>query len=159
MIKKLLIGLLVILVISQFIRPSLNKGQAHGPDNITSVVKVPDSIHSILQTACYDCHSNNTSYPWYSRVTPVNWWLNNHIDEGKKHLNFSIYAKYNFKQKEHKLEEIGETVAHHEMPIESYLLIHHEARLTREQRRAIIDWAQLARQEVMTDSLKARLKQ
>ena len=156
MLKKILLILLVLLVIAQFIQPPHNTGNVDAPTDITHVVEVPDSILSMLKTACYDCHSNNTNYPWYSKITPVNWWLRNHVVDGKKKLNFTTYANYNFRQKEHKLEEVAETVESHEMPLESYLWIHNEAKLTDAQRKAIIDWTRLARAQVMRDSLGSK---
>jgi hypothetical protein len=153
MLKKILLGIVILVVLAQFIRPSLNKGDADGPTGITQLMQVPDTIHTLLKAACYDCHSNNTSYPWYSRITPVNWWMKNHVDDGKKELNFSIYTTYNAKQKEHKMKEIIETVKEHEMPIGSYLWMHKEARLSDEQRAALTQWASLARQQLLSGSL------
>ncbi|MGZ5287765.1 MAG: heme-binding domain-containing protein [Flavisolibacter sp.] len=154
--KKVLLGILVLLIIAQFIQPSRNEGSATSANDITHTLKVPDTIMRILQTSCYDCHSDKTNYPWYSRITPVNWWLKNHVDDGKKGLNFSVFNNYSFKRKDHKLEEIAEIVGEHEMPLESYLWIHKEAKLDDVQRKALIDWAKLSRQQVMQDSLEQK---
>ena len=148
MLKKILIGLLVVFIIAQFFRPGHNEGAALGAQDISHVVTVPDSIMLLLKTACFDCHSYHTNYPWYSKITPVNWWLKNHIDEGKKHLNFSDFANYNLKKKDHKLEEIAETVKEHAMPLSSYLWIHKEARLNDAQRATITNWITTARKEL-----------
>src|SRR5688500_3718854 len=126
--KKILLAILVLLVIAQFIQPNRYHGDAMNSSDITQSVQVPDTIKRLLQASCFDCHSNHTNYPWYSRITPINWWLKNHIDEGKKELNFSVFDHYNFKRKDRKLEEIIETVNEHSMPLESYLWIHHEAK-------------------------------
>lgn len=155
MLKKILLGLLIVLIIAQFFQPSKNKGVAASEKDITHVVQVPDTVMSILKRACYDCHSNHTNYPWYSKVTPVNWWLKNHIDEGKKRLNFSDYASGNFKRKIRKLEEIAELVEKHEMPLSSYAWIHKESRLNDAQRKLIIDWANTAKEQVLQDSLSS----
>ncbi len=154
--KKILLAILALLLIAQFIQPKRYRGVAMGASDITQSVQVPDTILRLLQASCFDCHSNNTNYPWYSRITPVNWWLKNHIDEGKRGLNFSIFTHYSYKRKDHKLEEIVETVSEHAMPLESYLWIHHEAKLDDVQRKAIVDWAKLARQEVMKDSMQQK---
>lgn len=111
---------------------------------------VPDSIQHLLQTACYDCHSNHTNYPWYADVNPVGLWLNHHVNEGKRKLNFSEFALYDARRKAHKLEEIAESVEKHDMPLASYLWIHDEARLTAAQRKAIIDWANAAKTYLTT---------
>lgn len=153
MLKKVLIGLLTILIIAQFFQPSKNKGNAQSAIDITHVVPVPDTVMALLKIACYDCHSNNTRYPWYNHITPVNWWLKNHIDEGKRELNFSDF-KGSFRRKMKKLEESAEQVEKHEMPIGSYLWIHKDARLNDVQRKLIIDWANNARQQLMQDSIR-----
>ena len=146
MVRNILIGLLVVLVLIQFIRPSRNTGNAATPNDIAHAVTTPDSTLHLLQTACYDCHSNNTKYPWYANVNPVGIWLQYHVDQGKKELNFSEFATYNAKRRARKLDEIAETVEKHEMPIDSYLWIHDEARLTDSQRKTIIDWAKSAKE-------------
>jgi hypothetical protein len=148
MLKKILLGLLIVLIIAQFFQPSHNNGTALGAQDITHVVTVPDSVMNLLKTACFDCHSNHTNYPWYSKITPVNWWLNNHINGGKRHLNFSTFASYDLKRKDRKLDEVAETVKEHGMPLSSYLWIHNEARLTDAQRGMITSWVAEARKEL-----------
>src|SRR5215217_6021253 len=152
--KKILIGLIVLLVLLQFFQPTHNDGIAEATTDIAHVVQVPDSIMHLLKTSCYDCHSNHTNYPWYSKITPVNWWLNNHINEGKRELNFSIFSNYSYRRKSKKLEEIAKTVEKHQMPLDSYLWIHKEAELNDAQRKMIIDWAKSGQEKVMQDSLK-----
>jgi hypothetical protein len=154
MLRKILLGLLIILIIAQFIQPPHNSGAAASPTDITHAVAVPDSVMAVLETACYDCHSNHTNYPWYSKITPVNWWLNNHINEGKRHFNFSDFNKGSYKRKTKRLDEVAETVEKHEMPLNSYLWIHKEAKLTEAQQKMIIDWAKNAEQKLMQDSLQ-----
>jgi len=145
MIRKILVGLLVALVILQFIRPARNNGAAQTATDITHVVTVPDSTMQLLQTACYDCHSNHTNYPWYAEVNPVGLWLNDHVNEGKCELNFSEFATYAAKRQARKLDEVSKTVKEHDMPLGSYLWIHTEARLTDAQRQAIVHWADNAK--------------
>ena len=145
LIRKILVGLLVALVVIQLIRPARNSGPAQTPNDITHVTAVPDSTMQLLQAACYDCHSNHTKYPWYANVNPVGMWLNDHINEGKRELNFSEFATYTPKRKANKLGKIAETVKDHHMPLNSYLWIHTEARLTDAQRQNIIRWADSAK--------------
>jgi hypothetical protein len=153
MFRKILLVILVIFILSQFIRPSHNDGSSASAEDITHVVDVPDNVMSILQQSCYDCHSNHTEYPWYSKITPVNWWLNNHIVNGKRHLNFTTFTKGTFKRKIKKLDEVAETVEKHEMPLNSYLWIHKDAKLDEAQQKLIIDWAKNAENKVLQDSL------
>lgn len=140
MAKRILIIIVILLVIAQFIQPPHNNGPADTPTDITHAVTVPTDVMALLKKSCYDCHSNHTTYPWYSKITPVNWWLNNHINEGKRELNFSEFATYNERRKLKKLEEIGEQVEKKEMPLSSYTLIHTDAKLSDAQRQLIINW-------------------
>src|SRR5439155_20340848 len=93
-IKKVLIALLVIFVVIQFFRPAKNKSDKPSLNDISTKYNLPEDVKNILKTSCYDCHSNNTIYPWYSEVQPVGWWLNNHINDGKNEVNFSEFAAY-----------------------------------------------------------------
>ena len=139
--KKILIGLLVVLVLIQFIRPAKNISEIPSTNDIRVHYSVPANVESILKRSCYDCHSNNTSYPWYANIQPLGWWLNNHIVEGKAELNFSEFATYKPKKAAHKLEETAEMVEHGEMPLSSYTVIHKNAILSKEDAAVIISWA------------------
>jgi hypothetical protein len=116
-------------------------------------VPVPDTVLALMKVACFDCHSDSTRYPWYNQITPVNWWLKNHINEGKRHINYSHYVEGSYKRKIKHLEETAEQVEKHEMPISSYLWIHKDARLSDAQRKLIIDWANGAKEQVLKDSI------
>jgi Haem-binding domain len=143
MLKKILFVLLIALVLIQFFRPQKNispQGLAQTA-HISSKYPVPFEVNNVLKTACYDCHSNNTNYPWYANVQPVAWWLANHIKDGKKELNFDEFTTYNLRKQYHKLEEVSEQVEHDEMPLYSYTLIHKDALLTEEQKTALKAWA------------------
>jgi hypothetical protein len=140
--KKIILGsLLVILITIQFIRPAKNQGEASGPEDITNSVNVPADVKNILVTSCYDCHSNYTNHMWYENIQPIGWWIANHINEGKRELNFSVFNTYKDKRKAHKFEEIGEMVSEDEMPMSSYTWIHRKAKLNDEQKRLLINWA------------------
>ena len=154
MLKRILLIVLVVLVVAQFIQPPHNEGNTEGPTDITHAVTVPDTVMALLKRSCYDCHSNHTEYPWYSKITPVNWWLYNHINDGKRHFNFSDFNAGTYKRRAKRLDEVGETVEKHEMPLSSYLWIHKDARLNDDQRKMIIDWAKGAEQKIMQDSLQ-----
>ncbi len=93
-IRIILIILLVALVIIQFFRAEKNAGEEIASNQITAVQNTPEDVQHLLKIACYDCHSNTTRYPWYSKIQPVAWWLHDHIVEGKKELNFSQFATY-----------------------------------------------------------------
>lgn len=147
MLRKIMIGLLVALVAIQFIRPGKNQSQDYSKD-ITTVYPVPEQVHTILKEACYDCHSNNTAYPWYNQIQPIAWWMQDHVNDGKKHLNFSEFAGYTPKKQAHKMEETHEMIEKGEMPLNSYTWTHAGARLTPEQTNTLITWAKDLQQQI-----------
>ena len=148
--KRILIALLIIFIAIQFIRPAKNRSEGISANDISTKYPVPDSVQAILKVACYDCHSNNTRYPWYAEIQPVAWWLNNHIKDGKSGLNFSEFTSYRIKKQFHRLDDINKLVKKNEMPLSSYTLIHTDAKLTEGQKLAIAAWATSIR-----DSIKA----
>jgi len=141
--------LLAIVLVMQFFRPEKNTGGASTHD-ITTKFLVPERVLTIFKTACNDCHSNTTEYPWYANIQPVAWWLNNHVTDGKRHLNFNEFAAYRPYRQFEKLEEIDELVQVDEMPLQSYTLIHGDASLSAEQKEIISSWT-----KVLRDSLRA----
>jgi len=151
--KPLGLSLLAIFIIIQFFHPVKNVGSTSAMplNDIGNIYPVPPDIQAILKTSCYDCHSNNTSYPWYSNIQPVAWWLNDHILEGKRELNFSAFASYRIRRQYKKMEEIIDQVKDDEMPLSSYTLIHRDARLDKEQKISLQNWASAIR-----DTIKAR---
>ena len=140
MVRTILIIVLIVLVVIQFFRPAKNQSRDEGK-SITTVYPVPANIQPLLKDGCYDCHSNYTSYPWYDRIQPVAWWLQHHVNEGKKELNFSEFASYTPKKQAHKLKEVAELVHKDAMPLQSYTWMHPKARLTNDQKQLIINWA------------------
>ena len=142
MIRKIVLGLLAVLVIIQFIRPEKNDSSDE-TRSVATKYEVPADVQGILKAACNDCHSNNTAYPWYSNVQPVAWWLDHHVTDGKRHLNFSDFTGLRVAIQNHKFEEVIETVEDHEMPLDSYtwLGLHADADLSDEQRETLIHWA------------------
>ena len=151
MIKKIILFLFFVFVIIQFIHPKKNKSEGPQPNNIANTFNMPADVKSILAKACYDCHSNNTRYPWYSKIQPVDWWLDSHIRNGKKGLNFDDYTSRNLRFQYHKMEDVIEQVKEGGMPLNSYLWIHKDARLTDEEKNKIINWA-----NSVMDTMKVR---
>lgn len=138
--SKILLILLGTFILLQFVRPTKNLGKLLVNGDSLSI-QTPAEINIILQTACYDCHSNHTNYPWYTNIQPIGLWMQHHVDEGKDELNFSIFNTYSAKRKKHKLKEIIEELEAHEMPLGSYTIIHKEAELTAEQISMLTQWA------------------
>lgn len=141
-------GFLALFIIIQFIRPEENLGEAESSTDMTHFINVPEQVMTTLQASCYDCHSNHTAYPWYSKVNPVGWWLNSHINKGKSELNFSDFADYDIKRMDHKLEEIAEEVQEEHMPLPTYTWIHRDAILNEEQISQIVAWVDTERQKL-----------
>lgn len=150
MIKKLLLALLVVLLVLQAFRPEKNNS-GNKENDISSLYPVPTNVEQILTKACNDCHSNNTVYPWYAEIQPVAWWLDDHVKDGKKHLNFNEFASYKLAKQYHKLEEVFDEVKGGEMPLESYTVVHGDAKLTKAERSVLMDWSVAVR-----DTMKAR---
>ncbi|MGV8880182.1 MAG: heme-binding domain-containing protein [Sphingobacteriaceae bacterium] len=148
MARKIIIGIVIFLIVIQFIPATKNISTAENPDALKKHYVMPDTIGAILQSACYDCHTNNTRYPWYDKIQPVSWWLAYHVKDGKKHLNFDAFATYPLKKQEHKLEELVESQTDGWMPLSSYALIHTDAKLTDAQKKLVIDWANGLRSEI-----------
>ena len=135
--------LLAALVVIQFIRPDKNQGSLESMIEFQEDTSVPDNVLGILKTQCFDCHTNNTKYPWYAEVAPFSFWLNDHIIDGKKHFNMSEWNSYSTKKKDHKLEELIEEVKEGEMPLPSYTWIH--GNLSEEDKKTLLNWANIAR--------------
>ena len=153
MLKKIFFVLLIALVVIQFFHPEKNNvnSRAALSNDISRIFPVPDSVQNILQNSCYDCHSNNTQYPWYAEIQPVAWWLNDHIKEGKKEINFNEFATYSLRRRYKKFAEIIEQVKKDEMPLGSYTFIHRDAKLSKDQMLALTSWA-----SATSDSMKAK---
>ena len=124
----------------QFFRPARNFNAAVLPEDITQTVHVPDSVMNLLKNSCYDCHSNNTRYPWYANVQPVAWWLNSHVTDGKRELDFSEFGNYTLRRQQNKFKGINNEVKSGDMPLSSYTLIHTTAKLNAAEKKMIADW-------------------
>lgn len=142
--KKIILALVVILIVIQFFHPKKNQSTEILATDITKVTTVPDDVLTILKVACYDCHSNNTRYPWYNNIQPVAWWLNNHLKEGKERLNFSTFGDYTAEKSAKKLRGIAKVIEKDEMPLTSYTLIHRDAILNEAQKELVMSWAKNA---------------
>lgn len=140
--KKLLLGLIVALIAIQFVPTEKNESNDMQYD-ISTKYTIPADVNVVLKNACNDCHTNTTTYPWYSNIQPVGFWLDHHVNDGKKHLNFSTFTKMPIAVQNHKLEEVIEQTEAKEMPMPSYTYfgLHSNANLSEEQRALIINWA------------------
>jgi hypothetical protein len=138
--KKIGFALLIVFIVIQFIQPARNNSGQILPADFSNTFTVPDSVQAILKYSCYDCHSNNTHYPWYSSIQPFAWLMARHIMKGKADLNFSEFGYYSARRRISKLEAIGHSITDGTMPLRSYTLIHKNAKLSREEKALIVDW-------------------
>ena len=140
-IKKILFIGLIIFLLMQLYQPARNISfEQDITGNFTKVYNVPKNVEIILRTSCYDCHSNNTYYPWYSYIQPVRFFMESHIKEGKENLNFNEWGNYSDRKQNNKLDRIAKQIKSNEMPLSSYTLIHKNAILTASQKKEVLDW-------------------
>ncbi|AUP80847.1 heme-binding domain-containing protein [Flavivirga eckloniae] len=144
-IKKIFLLLLIVFVVAQFFGPDKNAGNIASIEGFLNETNPSEDVKIILKESCFDCHSDVTRYPWYNAITPVNYWLADHIKHGKKHFNVSNWEGNSVKRKDHKFEELIEMVEEKSMPLNSYTWTHTEAKLTDEQINAVTDWAKQVR--------------
>jgi len=139
-LKKIIFFLLIAFVGIQFIPTTRNQNTKILETDFTKTFEVPNNFQQILEKSCYDCHSNNTYYPWYNKIQPVSWMLQNHVNNGKKELNFSEFGAYSKRKQKSKLKSIISQIKDDEMPIFSYTLIHGDAKLSESDKELIITW-------------------
>ncbi|MCD9189585.1 MAG: heme-binding domain-containing protein [Pyrinomonadaceae bacterium] len=153
MLKKILkivaLVLLIGFVVIQFIRPDFTNPPVNAADTLENSTQLPENVKQILHRSCADCHSNETKYPWYSKVQPSAWFLKDHIDEGRHELNFSVWNTYEPRRKKRKLDEICEQIEAREMPLPSYLWIHGDAKMSDEDIKTLCDWTKAESAKIM----------
>jgi Haem-binding domain len=151
MIKKILLFLLAALVVIQFFHPKPNKATGDQPSYIGKTFAVADDVKSILAKACNDCHSNNTRYPWYSNIQPVDWWMTKHINQGKRGMNLDEYTSRSLRFQYNKMKDVIDEVKKGDMPLNSYTWIHKDAILSQAEKNTLMSWA-----NSVMDTLKAK---
>jgi len=138
--KRFLLALLLVFIVMQFFRADRDNPKFVASNDFITMTDPPKEIESLLRNACYDCHSNETRYPWYSNVAPISWWMQDHVEEGREHLNFSNWGTFVLKKQNHKLHECAEEVEESEMPLSSYTWTHGDAKLSDKQRKDLAKW-------------------
>lgn len=155
-VKQILFVLLIAFVTIQFIQPARNQSGQVLETDISKAYSIPDNAYAILKNACYDCHSDNTSYPWYSNIQPIGWILAKDIEDGKAKLNFSEFGSMSSRRQKSKLQGIANQIEDGTMPLPAYQLMHENARLTKEEKELLLGWIQEAKDSI---TLKRSLKQ
>lgn len=138
--KKILIGVAAVLIIMQFFRIDKSAPKTNPADDFVSISQPSPEITQMLKAACYDCHSYETAYPWYTNVAPLSFWIKGHIKAGRQKLNFAEWASYDAGKKAHKLEECIEEIESNHMPLKSYTWLHPEGKLSKEQKAELVAW-------------------
>jgi hypothetical protein len=139
--KKILLAVGIVLIIIQFIQPAHNTSVQILATDISKTVSISDSVKALLIITCYDCHSNNTTYPWYSNIQPMGWLLAYHIKEAKNQLNFSEFGSYSQRRQLSKLDGIDNSLKDDIMPLKSYKIMHKSTQLNADEKSLLINWA------------------
>ena len=140
-LKIIVLVLFVGFVVIQFFRPDFTNPPVVAEQTLEAHAQLPENVKTILNRSCADCHSHNTVYPWYSQIAPASWFLAEHIDQGRRELNFSEWGKLENSRKKRKLEEVCEQVESREMPLPSYLWIHDDAGMSDQEIKVLCDWS------------------
>jgi hypothetical protein len=146
----ILLILLAALLLTQFFRPEKNVGTLDSKTDFLQASGIPDTLAAVFLNSCYDCHSDDTRYPWYSNIAPVSWFLNKHIEEGRSQLNFSSWGSLDKAEKISLLDGICEECKAGSMPLRSYLIMHGSARLEPDKIESICDWAESEAMDIIT---------
>jgi len=134
--------LLVVLIVIQFFPPDRTNPPVDADVALGTKTEVPPEIESILKKACYDCHSNETKWPWYSSIAPASWVIAHDVQEGRKHLNFSEWENYTIKKKQVHLDMICSNTVDGTMPLPAYLFLHGSAQLTDAEIDILCEWSE-----------------
>lgn len=149
-LKWFAVAIVVVFLGLQFVRPARTNPSVDQTQTINAHLQITPPVAAILDRSCHDCHSNSTRWPWYSNVAPASWFLVDHVDEGRQHLNFSEWGKLDKRQADNKLEEICEEVTDRLMPIDTYTWIHRSAKLSDADIKILCDWTEAERKRLAT---------
>lgn len=138
--KIISLALLICFVIIQFFQPDRSKKVSGNELAFSTIYKVPPQVQQLMQNACYDCHSNETKYPWYTYVQPAGWLLNKHIHDGREQLNLSEFGNNTSRKRISKIKEMTNEVKNDDMPMYSYTIIHKDARLQAADKELLVSW-------------------
>ncbi len=152
---RIVVALVLVLLVAQAIPVARTNPPVDPAKTMAAHTSMPGDVSAVLQRACQDCHSNQTTWPWYSQVAPISWLLVRHVSEGRRELNMSEWAQYQPRRKERKLKEMCEQVQKGKMPMASYLILHPDAQLSEQERGRICEWAGAIRNQLTTGGARA----
>ena len=151
MVKRISLGLLLTVAGIQFIRPGKNLSPVPAKTDLFVLHPAPAEVKRLLMTGCYDCHSENTRYPWYAEIQPAAWWLAQHINDGKRELNLSFFGELSARRQATKLDDMADVITTRKMPLSSYTLVHRDAKFTNTQIKQLTAWLDALRDRLAPD--------
>jgi hypothetical protein len=141
MLKRIVLGLALAFAGLQLFRPDRTNPPLDAAQSVQSAAAVPPEVGAVLKRSCYDCHSNETRWPWYSGVAPMAWGVANHVKEGRAELNFSAWGTYPVRKRVALLEKMCDEVREGRMPLKQYLWLHRDATLSEADWKSVCDWS------------------
>lgn len=147
-LKWFVVALVVVFIGLQFVRPARTNPAVDQTQTIHAHLQMTQQVAAIIDRSCQDCHSNTTRWPWYSNVVPASWFLVDHVNEGRQHLNFSEWGRLDRRRADKRLEEMCEEVSDKLMPLESYTWIHRSAKLSADDIKTLCDWTETERKRL-----------
>ncbi|MDA2924509.1 heme-binding domain-containing protein [Acidobacteria bacterium AH-259-O06] len=153
-LRWLAIAVPTLFIFIQFLGPEKTNPPINPPRTIAAHVQIPPEINAIFERACQNCHSHKTQWPWYSNLAPISWFVIDHVNFGRSHINLSDWAQYDQEKQISLFEEICEIVEKGEMPLEPYLWMHDKAHLTQQDIRAICEWTMAEQKRLMSEQQK-----
>lgn len=147
-LKWFVVALVVVFIGLQFVRPARTNPAVDQTQTIHAHLQMTPQVAAIIDRSCQDCHSNTTRWPWYSNVVPASWFLVDHVNEGRQHLNFSEWGRLDRRRADKRLEEMCEEVSDKLMPLESYTWIHRSAKLSADDIKTLCDWTETERKRL-----------
>ncbi len=151
-LKKSVLFVALLLLILQLFTIDKTTKPVDATKDFISVTNSNIEVAHLLKIACYDCHSNQPNYPWYTSVAPISWWIKHHINEGLHHLNFSEWQTFSVKKQNHKLDECVEMIEEEAMPMQTYTWMHGEAKLNDAQRLLLVNWFKAIKEQTQNGS-------
>ena len=141
LVKRIVLGLALVFAGLQLIRPDRANPPFDAAQSVQTTATVPPEVRAVLTRSCYDCHSNETRWPWYSGVAPMAWGVANHVKEGRAELNFSDWGTYSVRKRVALLEKMCDEVREGGMPLKQYLWLHRDATLSEADWKSVCDWS------------------
>ena len=138
--KRLLLGLAMLLILCQFKKSDHTLPLSPPENDFFAIETPPEQVVELMTTACYDCHSNHSTYPWYSEIAPISWWIQGHVEKGRMKMNLSDWSNYSPGTQQDLKEKSAALIEKNWMPILTYKLGHSEARMSDDERSVLIEW-------------------